>query len=38
MPVFIPKELEREEEENNEEIGIEKEKKIKRRTKINKTL
>ena len=24
MPVFIPKELEREEEENNEEIGIEK--------------
>lgn len=26
MPVFIPKELEREEEENNEEIGIEKRK------------
>ncbi len=26
MAVFIPKELEREEEENNEEIGIEEEK------------
>ena len=29
MPIFIPKELEREEEENNEEIGIEKEKREK---------
>lgn len=29
MAVFIPKELEREEEENNEEIGIEKEKREK---------
>lgn len=38
MPVFIPKELEREEEENNEEIGIEKRKKRKRHTKFNKTL